>query len=66
VAEAGDIVAYSVVLVATLVVGLALLGIDAAVGRLVRRRARKRGRLLIDVSAVDERGAPRNGRRSSE
>jgi hypothetical protein len=51
VTEAGDIVLYAMVLGATLVVGLALLGMDAAVRRLGRRRARRRP--LVDVGADD-------------
>lgn len=42
VAEAGDIVLYAAMLVATVVVGLTVLGIDALVGRLRPRRARTR------------------------
>lgn len=38
VSEAGDIVIFAIVLAATLVVGLALLGIDALVGRLREKR----------------------------
>lgn len=41
VTEAGDVVLFAIVLATTLVVGLALLGIDAVVGRLGRRRARR-------------------------
>ncbi len=44
VAEAGDIVLYVMVLAATLIVGLALLAIDAVIGRLGARSERKRRR----------------------
>lgn len=53
VTEAGDIVVYTMALVAILVVGLALLGLDAAVGRLGRRRARKR--LLLPEGRAEQR-----------
>lgn len=52
VTEAGDIVLYAIGLVVTLLVGLALLGIDAAVGRLSTRRGRSAG----DRSSTRERG----------
>ena len=40
VSEAGDIVVLALVLVLTPIIGLALFGIDAVVGRLRRRRTR--------------------------
>lgn len=42
-AEAGDIVLLALVLAGTLVVGLALFGIDQVVGRLRRRAGRPNG-----------------------
>ncbi len=53
VAEAGDIVLYAIALAVTLVVGLALFGMDVVIGRLRRRRARRRHRVVVDFRDRD-------------
>lgn len=54
VVEAGDIVLYTGLLAAILVVGLVLFGIDTVVGHLDDRSSRKRRRRLSAIDAADD------------